>query len=141
MITPILSVYTHREEDTAFLTLTGEADVSSAPRLEETLRDLTAAGCLHLCIDMEKVAYIDLAGLRTFLNAGGWLSPWGGSVRLVGCGPFLRKVLYVTGIDRCLSLYDTFSEAVESIETGGAASPFVSPSGGESLSPLDGQAA
>ncbi|MHB8531471.1 MAG: STAS domain-containing protein [Solirubrobacteraceae bacterium] len=60
------------------LTLTGELDVATVPRLEEAVAALLGARVKHLTIDLRPLSFLDSSGLRAFIalhdraQAEGW---------------------------------------------------------------------
>ncbi|GAA4209565.1 STAS domain-containing protein [Microbispora amethystogenes] len=55
---------THREPDSAVVTVGGELDVFSAGRLEAVITPLVTEGRVHLVIDAVRLRFCDLAGVR-----------------------------------------------------------------------------
>jgi anti-anti-sigma factor len=53
--------------DTARLTLAGELDMATAPRLEEAVAGVLARGARRLIVDLSGLAFVDSSGLRLFI--------------------------------------------------------------------------
>ncbi len=70
--------------------LVGEIDASNAGRLDDVLAALSPAGDVH--VDMTRLQYIDLRGLRTLVRAAGSRTPPARLV-LVEPQPIVRQVL------------------------------------------------
>ena len=72
--------------------LVGEIDASNVDRLDEVLAGLLPAGDVH--VDMTRLEFIDLRGLRTLVRAAGQRTPPARLV-LVEPQPIVRHVLAV----------------------------------------------
>ncbi len=62
-----LEIDTSREGEQGRLTLTGELDIATAPRLEEAVAGLLEAGVKQLTIDLRPLSFLDSSGLRQFI--------------------------------------------------------------------------
>jgi anti-sigma B factor antagonist len=64
--------------DRAYLTLTGELDIATVPRLEEALESVLSPAVSGLTIDLRPLSFLDSSGLRQFIvlsdraTAEGW---------------------------------------------------------------------
>ncbi len=64
-----LKIAEQREEDGVLLTLQGELDLASAPRLEEQLKSAEQSGVRLVRIDLSGLTFMDSTGMRTLLLA------------------------------------------------------------------------
>ena len=77
-ITRPLQIETQLDGERARLTLTGELDIATVPRLEEAVEAVLAGSTRELVIDMRPLAFLDSSGLRQFIvlsdraQAEGW---------------------------------------------------------------------
>jgi anti-anti-sigma factor len=55
-----------RDGDSARLTLTGELDIATVPRLEESVESMLSS-LSRLTIDLRPLAFLDSSGLRQFI--------------------------------------------------------------------------
>jgi anti-sigma B factor antagonist len=86
-----LSVTTVRHHDHWVLTLSGELDTVSCPRLQRALDELPANHAQHVIIDITDLRFCDVAGLRLFLSGTARFFESGGWLRLHGvCHSLLR---------------------------------------------------
>ena len=65
-----LDVETGTIDGAALLTLRGEIDVYTAPRLRQAIIDLIDGGANHIVVDMEKVDFLDSTGLGVLGRKG-----------------------------------------------------------------------
>jgi anti-sigma B factor antagonist len=56
-----------RDGDRGTLTLSGELDIATVPRLDEAVAAMLAAGVQHLTIDLRPLSFLDSSGLRQFI--------------------------------------------------------------------------
>ena len=95
------------------LTVRGEVDLTTTPRVRAQLISLLSEGRPQLVVDMEGVRFLDssgvgalVAGLKLARSRSGELRPVCEHQRPV------RKVLEVTGLERVLERYDSVEAAV-----------------------------
>ena len=95
------------------LTVHGEVDVKTTPRVRAQLLSLLSEGPPRLIVDSEGVGFLDSSGLGALVAALKLARSRSGELRLV-CGSqrSVRKVLEVTGLERVLDRYDSLEEAV-----------------------------
>jgi anti-sigma B factor antagonist len=73
-----LEIDESRDGERGRLTLTGELDIATAPRLEEAVTAMVGAGVKRLVIDLRPMSFMDSSGLRLFIvlcdraRADGW---------------------------------------------------------------------
>ena len=91
--------------------LTGELDVSTAPRLREELVDVIADGCRHLVVEMDGVTFIDSTGLGVLVGAFKRIRAANGELHVVASHEPVLRTLRVTGLHRAFGAYATVAEA------------------------------
>ncbi len=111
-----LTVRVRREPGYAFVTVTGEIDIVTVARLREELDGLAAAG-LAVVADLDRVSFIDAAGLGALAGAAGLAAAHGGSLRVVCARPLTRRLFVLTGLDRPVPLA-TLAEALKAVAAG-----------------------
>jgi anti-sigma B factor antagonist len=62
-----LEIDERRDGDRAHLTLTGELDIATVPRLEEALESVLSTPVSTLTIDLRPLSFMDSSGLRQFI--------------------------------------------------------------------------
>jgi anti-sigma B factor antagonist len=108
-----LGIRTDRDGSVATVTLEGEVDVYTAPRLKEELVALLDAGCTSMIVDLEKVAFIDSSGLGVLVGALRRAREKDGVVRLVCTRDSVLKIFRITGLDKVFPIFSDASEARE----------------------------
>ena len=99
-------------DGTAVLTVKGEVDVATAPRLREHVIDLVADGHRRIVVDIEGVEFLDSTGLGVLVGALKRVRSHGGELELVCTRPRILKVFEVTGLDRVFAIHASVDEAV-----------------------------
>lgn len=107
-----LSVSCRAEGHVYVITVTGEVDVCSAPRLEAVSIELAAAGRRRLVIDLDRCTFLDAAGLGIIVGAKNRAGRGGGDLVLARAPWPIRKLLRVTDLTGLFRIYDTPGEAV-----------------------------
>ncbi len=94
------------------LTMKGEVDISTTPRVRSQLISLLSQGSPQLVVDLEGVGFLDSSGLGALVAALKLARSRSGDLRLV-CETqrSVRKVLEVTGLERVLERYDSVEAA------------------------------
>ena len=62
-----LQVESHEEGDRVRLTLVGELDIATVPRLEYAIETALAPGRRSLVVDLRSLGFLDSSGLRQFI--------------------------------------------------------------------------
>jgi len=106
-----LGIRTDRDDSVVTVTLEGEVDVYTAPRLKEQLVELLDDGCTSIIVDLEKVAFIDSSGLGVLVGALRRAREKGGVVRLVCTRESVLKIFRITGLDKVFPIFSDASEA------------------------------
>ena len=108
-----LGIRTDRDGSIATVTLEGEVDVYTAPRLKEELVTLLDGGCTSIIVDLEKVAFIDSSGLGVLVGALRRAREKDGVVRLVCTRDSVLKIFRITGLDKVFPIFSDAAEARE----------------------------
>ena len=100
----MLNVEKKTENGALSLTLEGELDTLTSPKLEAELEPLLADAS-SVVLDFEKLSYISSAGLRVLLSAEQVMEEKGAEkVRIVNMNDTIRSIFELTGFDIILSL-------------------------------------
>jgi anti-sigma B factor antagonist len=108
-----LNVSSRYQDDHTIVTIFGEIDLYTAPRLHSELDGLLAEGMpTRVIIDMSGVEFCDSTGMNVLLSCLRRARERGGDLEIAAPKPAVRKILQVTGLDSVFTL-------VESADTGG----------------------
>jgi anti-sigma B factor antagonist len=95
------------------LSVSGEVDVATVPRLREQLHGLVAQGRTKIVVDLERVDFLDSTGLGVLVGALKRVrADEGGVLHLVCTQARIRKVFEVTGLTKVFELFDSVDDAV-----------------------------
>jgi anti-sigma B factor antagonist len=106
-----LSVTVRRERGAVIAEVTGDIDMSVVAGLRERLFGLADSG-QPLIVDLNRVTFIDSAGLGVLVGAARRAAVHGGSLHAVCSRPPTRKLLWLTGVDRRIPLSATVDGAL-----------------------------
>jgi anti-sigma B factor antagonist len=107
-----LSLSTRTEGDRTVVSVGGEIDVYTAPKLREQLVDLVNAGQYHLVVDMEDVEFLDSTGLGVLVGGLKRVRAHDGSLRLVCTQERILKIFRITGLTKVFPIHDSVADAV-----------------------------
>ena len=108
-----LSLATRTEGDRTVVSVGGEIDVYTAPKLREQLIDLVSAGNYHLVVDMENVDFLDSTGLGVLVGGLKRVRAHDGSLELVCTQERILKIFRITGLTKVFGIHDSIAEAEE----------------------------
>ncbi|MFQ6392996.1 STAS domain-containing protein [Nocardia sp. KC 131] len=91
------------------ITVSGEVDVASAPRLQTAIEDALRGNPVLLVLDLSSVGFLGSAGLSVLLMASESARQDG--LRVV-VSDQVRRPIEVTGLDKLLVLFDTLDGAL-----------------------------
>ena len=102
----LLELETHDEDGAVRLALTGELDISSAPRVEEELERLESAGPALLVLDLRGLAFMDSTGLRLIVSADARAREQGRRLAVVRGPEAVQRIFRVTRLEERLDMVD-----------------------------------
>jgi anti-sigma B factor antagonist len=94
------------------LSVQGEVDVYSAPRLREKLVELVSQGKHRVVVDLEGVDFLDSTGLGVLVGGLKRLRSHDGELSLVCTHHRVLKVFEITGLTQVFSIFGSVEEAV-----------------------------
>ena len=106
-----LTITTREAEGRTVVSVAGEIDVYTAPRLREEITELVAAGTYDIVIDMSEVEFLDSTGLGVLVGAHRRLRARDGSLNLVCPHERLLKVFRITGLDNVFDIHRSVEDA------------------------------
>jgi anti-sigma B factor antagonist len=106
-----LTITVRSERGVVIVAVTGEIDISTVTQLRERLFELADNGGT-LIVDLNRVTFIDSAGLGALVGTARRVARHGGSLHAVCSRPQTRKLLWMTGVDRRIPLAATVDGAL-----------------------------
>jgi anti-sigma B factor antagonist len=106
-----LTITVRHERGVVVAAVTGDIDISTVTRLREDLFKLADSG-RTLIVDLNRVTFIDSAGLGALVGAARRADEHGGSLHAVCARPQTRRLLWLTGVDRRIPLAATVDGAL-----------------------------
>lgn len=94
----------HVDGATVVISLRGELDVATTPRLMNTVTDLVSVGHNRLVLDLERLDFIDSTGLGAFIGAQNRARGAHGNLLLRSVPERIVSMLSVVGLDGVLQL-------------------------------------
>jgi anti-sigma B factor antagonist len=113
--TPFSSEHSLLRDDAGLIVLSGEVDISTAPRFREDLLRLVDAGVRHIVVDLTQVTFIDSTALGVLIGGVRRLHPHEGRMVLVAAGRPVLRALTLTGLDRVFTICPTREQAVAAL--------------------------
>jgi anti-sigma B factor antagonist len=104
---PLFQISTAREEGAYVIRIEGELDLCECPSLERALREAEVSPANRILLDLEKLTFIDAAGLSVLVMA--WRRSGSNGDRLrVSCGKDnVAYMLHLTALDTVLPFIRT----------------------------------
>ena len=109
-----LSLETRNEGDWTIVSVGGEIDVYTAPKLREALVELVNAGRYQLIVDVEAVDFLDSTGLGVLVGGLKRVRANDGNLRVVCTQERLLKIFRITGLTKVFAIHDSVSAATAS---------------------------
>lgn len=93
------------------LSVHGEVDVYTAPRLREKLVELVSEGKRRIVVDLEDVDFLDSTGLGVLVGGLKRLRSHDGDLILVCTQQRILKVFEITGLTKVFPIHDSVAAA------------------------------
>jgi len=87
------------------VTVEGEIDIYTAPRLRELLIDLARTGSYQLIVNLDKVGFLDSTGLGVLVGGLKRVRAHDGSLDLVCTQERILKIFKITGLTNVFGIY------------------------------------
>jgi anti-anti-sigma factor len=111
-----LSVTVRRERGVQIAEVTGDIELTTVAPLRERLLGLADSG-EPLILDLNRVGFVDSAGLGVLIATARRAGEHGGSLHAVCSRPQTRRLLWLTGVDRRIPLTATIDGALTLLAT------------------------
>lgn len=106
-----LDISTQRVGQACVVSLKGEVDVYTSPRLKQEIVDAIDSGCVNLVVDLRRLDFIDSSGLGVLVGGLRRVKEKGGTLRLLCDKESILKVFRITGLDRVFPVFDNAEAA------------------------------
>jgi anti-sigma B factor antagonist len=100
-----------RSGDHTVVRPSGYLDVSTSPRLRETLMEVAAEGPSAVILDLGRVEFLDSSALGVILHGWKLLGAAGETLCVVSPEERITKIFEMTGLHLSLGIYPTVEEA------------------------------
>ena len=107
-----LELETDKRGDRSVVTLRGEIDVYTAPRLRQALIDLVEGGATQIVVDMSAVDFLDSTGLGVLVGGLKRVKSNDGELRLVVSQDRIMKIFDITGLAKVFPIFTSTDEAL-----------------------------
>jgi anti-sigma B factor antagonist len=114
-----LELETTQRDGVAVLTLRGEIDVYTAPRMRQAIVDLVDAGSLNIVVDMEKVDFLDSTGLGVLVEGLKRVRTRNGNLSIVVTQDKILKIFDITGLNKAFPIHGSLEDALKESVPGG----------------------
>jgi anti-sigma B factor antagonist len=94
------------------LSVTGDIDISTAPRLLAALAELDAEARETLVLDLTGVSFLDSSALGALVGAQKEIAAAGGRLTVVCCDPKVLRIFSITRLTEVIDVVDSVDEAV-----------------------------
>ena len=113
MTSSMIHVTEERLDATLMIVLDGELDASSVGEVAVKLRRLVENRAERLVVDLERVSYLDSAGINLLFAVSGELAARQQQLHLVvGEGSPIKRTLKIVGADRAFPVHATREAAL-----------------------------
>ena len=102
----LLDLITEAQGDGVRIVLTGELDISTAPRVEDELRRVEEGRPAVILLDLRELEFMDSTGLRVIVSADGRAREEDRVLRLVRGPEAVQRIFRVTRLDERLEIGD-----------------------------------
>jgi anti-sigma B factor antagonist len=110
-----LTVTRRTEGGRPVVSVSGEVDLHSAPRLSEQLAAMLDTGGGTLVLDLTDVGFLDSTGLGALVGARASATERGGALPLVCTHERILKLFTITGLDGVFDVHPSVQEALDSL--------------------------
>ncbi|MEH7011258.1 anti-sigma factor antagonist [Neobacillus niacini] len=99
-----INIAKHQNDKEVFVTVAGEIDAYTAPKLREELLPLTEGKNKVITVDLKGVSYMDSTGLGVFVGLFKQLNKNEGELKLVELSDRLKRLFELTGLSKIMNI-------------------------------------
>lgn len=107
-----LTLQTRDESGRTVVTVGGEIDVYTAPKLRDKISEVVADGRRELVVDLEQVEFLDSTGLGVLVGGLKKVRAEDGSLSLVCSQERLLKIFRITGLAKVFTIHSSVEDAL-----------------------------
>jgi anti-sigma B factor antagonist len=107
-----LDLETSKHGDANVVSLRGEIDVYTAPRLRQALIDLVEGGAKDIVVDMDRVDFLDSTGLGVLVGGLKRVKSNEGEMKLVVTQDRIMKIFDITGLAKVFPMFGSLEQAL-----------------------------
>lgn len=107
-----LTISTRKVGDTAVISVGGEIDVYTAPKLRDEISAVVSAGSYAILVDMEQVEFLDSTGLGVLVGGLKKVRAHDGSLELICNQERLLKIFRITGLSKVFMIHPSIESAL-----------------------------
>ena len=105
-----------RPGEALIVAIGGELDIATAPRFAARFEEFLSAGLRHIVIDVNKLTFVDVTGLRALVTLRAQAEQRLIAVRLSGVSPQMRRLMGIIGPARDFPSSDRTAAAAAEAE-------------------------
>ena len=94
----------NEQENSWYITLSGEIDIYNAPELKTSLLNLLDQNKGDIKIDCKDLKYIDSTGLGVLISALRKVKDYNGEIIIKNLKPYIYKIFSITGLDKVFAI-------------------------------------
>jgi anti-sigma B factor antagonist len=107
-----LDLETSKHGEASVVSLRGEVDVYTAPRLRQALIDLVEGGAKDIVVDMDRVDFLDSTGLGVLVGGLKRVKSNEGEMKLVVTQDRIMKIFDITGLAKVFPMFSSLDQAL-----------------------------
>jgi anti-sigma B factor antagonist len=112
-----MQITVRTEENIPIVSIVGDIDLASSPKLREFLKPKSAQKTPRLLLDFTGVNYIDSSGLATLIEYFQAVQGFGGKLALAALSPRVKNVFEIVRLEQIFSLHPDIPSALASLRT------------------------
>jgi anti-sigma B factor antagonist len=99
-----VNIEKHQNEKEILVSITGEIDAYTAPKLRDELLPLTEGENNVITVNLKDVSYMDSTGLGVFVGLFKQLNKNEGELKLVELSDTLKRLFKITGLSNIMNI-------------------------------------
>ena len=103
-----------QKNDVLVCSIEGDVDINSAPQMKKAFEAAAKNKQTKIILNLDKVPYIDSAGLATLVTVLKYTKAYGGKLKLINLSSKVRGLFEITKLEKLFSIAEGEEEAIES---------------------------